>query len=269
MNGIHIKNLLQCIKNNTINILEINGININAGRLSSVYSRNNLFSDSILSTTEKVVAVSTPLGFDATRPATARILSFASTSTADTSAGTGMRTLGIEGVDTNNDYVFEVITMNGQTEVDSVASFLRINEMFILSAGTGEANAGIIYCSDSTDTFTAGEPQTRVYDIMGAGEGISKVGLYRVPNGQEYYLKNTTISSDSSATKLSIIRVVKVSTSLTTLEIGKAFSSGGVTQLDLSNLGKITAGTDILVLGKSSSGTIDCHISIGVIIKTV
>lgn len=65
--------------------------------------------------------------------------------TDDTSAGTGARTVIIVGLDTNFDTQTEIVTMNGTTFVDLVRTdWNRINDIFVLTSGSSEANEGTI-----------------------------------------------------------------------------------------------------------------------------
>ena len=88
--------------------------------------------------------------------ASASVLKVSSSSTSDTSAGTGARTVELFGLDANYDEISETITLNGQTAVNTTNEFLRINRMVVKSAGTGGQNAGVIYAG--TGTVTTGVP---------------------------------------------------------------------------------------------------------------
>lgn len=85
---------------------------------------------------------------------TARTMSIVSTSTSDTSAGTGARTLVVYGVDANRKYQVEQVTMNGTTPVVTVNSWLGINRIAVASAGSALANVGTITATATTDATT-------------------------------------------------------------------------------------------------------------------
>ena len=125
---------------------------------------------------------------DVTEIATARILSFASSDAADDNAtGQGLQILLRNGVYANYVQQTENITMAGLTEVDSMNTYIAINQMFSLVVGTTGHNVGNIYCSDATDTFTLGVPQTRNYHVMEKEWNLSFTGIYTVPAGHTWF----------------------------------------------------------------------------------
>lgn len=81
---------------------------------------------------------------------TARTIGVASSSTADTSAGTGARTIRIVGIDANRDYQTEDVTMNGTSTVTTTKTWLGINRAEVLTAGSGLVNAGNITLTATT-----------------------------------------------------------------------------------------------------------------------
>lgn len=106
-------------------------------------------------------------------PTSAATASIVSASTADTAAGTGARTVEIQGLDGNYEELTEVVTMNGTAAVSTTGSFLRIFRMRVVTAGTGETNAGNI-------TATIGSNVARIL----AGQGQTLMAIYTVPKGK-------------------------------------------------------------------------------------
>ena len=98
-----------------------------------------------------------------------------SSSTADTSDGTGARTVRIQGLDADWNFQTEDITLNGQTAVDSALTWRRINRAFVLTAGSGATNAGTI----TVRLDGAGATQATI----AAGLAQSQVCVYTVPAG--------------------------------------------------------------------------------------
>ena len=86
----------------------------------------------------------------------------------------------------------ELITLNGQTPVTTVNSYLRINGM---SALTGTV-ADSIYLG--TGVVTSGVPAT-VYARIINGNNRTEMGLYTVPAGYELYLDRGNISHGSES----------------------------------------------------------------------
>jgi hypothetical protein len=123
--------------------------------------------------------------------ASASVLKVSSSSTADTSAGTGARTVELSGLDTNYDEISETVTLNGQTAVNTTNEFLRINRMVVRSAGTGGQNAGVIYAG--TGTVTTGVP-TNKYATIAIGDNQTVMALWTVPRGYTAYLLQTDIT---------------------------------------------------------------------------
>ena len=126
----------------------------------------------------------TPVG-DLSYPAAALQMTVSSSNANDTSAGTGARTVLINGLDANYAVISEAVTLNGQTAVTTTNSFLRINSMLVATAGTGLANAGIIYIG--TGTVTSGVPAT-IYNMISVGFNNTTSSQYTVPAGYTGYL---------------------------------------------------------------------------------
>jgi len=75
--------------------------------------------------------------------------------------------------------------MNGQNPVSTVNQYIRINGLHGNSAGAAEINDGIVYIG--VGATVAGVPKT-IYNLIGAEEGNSLVGLYSVPANHMAYL---------------------------------------------------------------------------------
>lgn len=120
-------------------------------------------------------------------PASAEIISVVSTNAADTSAGIGLQTLTITGVDATGAEISEVITMNGTTPVLSTSSFLRINSIVGLTSGSNLVAVGNI-------TFT--NVSLDLLDTISAGFATSASLKYTVPTTQELTLKAFRINAD-------------------------------------------------------------------------
>jgi hypothetical protein len=128
------------------------------------------------------------LGF----PATALQLSVSSSNAADTAAGTGARTVYLEGLDANHNTITETVTLNGQTAVTTTRSYLHINNCYVLTAGSGNSAAGTIYFG--TGTVTAGVPAT-VYDVIQFDYNSRITGSYTVPAGYTAYVSQGLFST--------------------------------------------------------------------------
>lgn len=110
-------------------------------------------------------------------PTSAATASVVSASSDDTAAGTGARTVEIQGLDGNYEELTEVVTMNGTAAVSTTGSFLRIFRMRVATAGSGETNAGNI-------TATIGSNVARIL----ADQGQTLMAIYTVPKGKTAFL---------------------------------------------------------------------------------
>lgn len=120
-------------------------------------------------------------------PATATTMNIVSSSTSDTAAGTGARTVSIAGLDANYLEINETVTMNGTTPVATTKSYLRIQRMTVVTAGSVENNVGTITISNATPQGTI-QPNA----------GQSSFSMYTVPAGKVAYLHSLHLSSSKS-----------------------------------------------------------------------
>ena len=118
-------------------------------------------------------------------PAAALQLKVSSSDANDTAAGTGARTVYVAGLDANYNEIEEIVTLNGQTAVLTTQSFLRVNNAYVATAGSGLSAAGDIYFGDGV--VTAGVPAT-VYDTIKFDYNQRITGSYTVPAGYTAYL---------------------------------------------------------------------------------
>jgi uncharacterized Zn-binding protein involved in type VI secretion len=133
-----------------------------------------------------------PLPSLITFPAAALQMTVSSTSANDTAAGTGARTVVVQGLDANYNEVTETVTLNGQTAVTMSASLLRVNYAYVATAGSDNSAAGDIYIG--TGTVTAGVPAT-TYDIIKFDYNNTTTGSYTVPANYTAYVSQGLFSS--------------------------------------------------------------------------
>lgn len=168
-----------------------------------------------------------PLPSLITYPTAALQMTVSSTSANDTSAGTGARTIVVEGLDANYNEVTETVTMSGQTPVTMTAPLLRVNYAYVATAGSGNSAAGDIYIG--TGVVTAGVPAT-VYEIIKFDYNDTTTGSYTVPAGHTAYLTQGLFSSGQSGGSNAIQgrlitrgpNGIKLTAALTTLNNGTA-----------------------------------------------
>ena len=115
-----------------------------------------------------------------------------STSVNDTSGGSGANTILIQGLDENYVEIEETITLNGQTQVTTQLSYLRVYRAFVTLAGSSGTSGGIIYIGSSG--ATGGVPNGTVYANLSIGNQ-TQIAAYTVPAGHTLYLDEINITA--------------------------------------------------------------------------
>ena len=190
------------------------------------------------------------------------VLKVSSSSTNDTSAGTGARTVELFGLDGDYNEISETVTLNGQTAVNTTLSYLRINRMIVRSAGSGGANAGIIYAG--TGTVTTGVPANIYATINGDGSNQTLMALWTVPAGYTGYLMQYDVSNGTTSNTPAVCKLLLVARPQ-----GEVFQSKDVksltTGMHIENTLvvplKFTEKTDIEARAVSSSNSVTFDIS--------
>lgn len=192
----------------------------------------------------------------------ASVLKVSSSSANDTSAGTGARTVELFGLDGDYNEINELVTLNGQTAVNTTQSYLRINRMIVRSAGSGGYNAGIIYAG--TGTVTTGVPANIYATINGDGSNQTLMALWTVPAGYTGYLMQYDVSNGTSSNTPAVCKMTLVAR-----PYGEVFQSKDVksltTGMHIENTLdvpiKFAEKTDIEVRAVSSSASVTFDIS--------
>jgi stage V sporulation protein SpoVS len=128
-------------------------------------------------------------------PSAATVMKVSSSSTNDTAAGTGARTILVQGLDADYNEAEEIVTLNGQTAVNTTVSFLRVTRAYVLTAGSGGTAAGDIYVG--VGTVTAGVPAT-IYAKITLGENQTLMGIWTVPAGYTGYFDHFTVATGTT-----------------------------------------------------------------------
>lgn len=118
-----------------------------------------------------------------------------STDANDTAAGTGARTVQIQGLDANYDQVDEIVSLAGQAQVESSLDYIRVHRVRVESTGTSNDSEGTIYAADSGSS--AGVPTGNVYANLGGGNQ-SLLALYTVPRNHTLYLDDVNFGAGIS-----------------------------------------------------------------------
>jgi hypothetical protein len=140
-----------------------------------------------------------PDGGTVPHPTVASVLSIVSTDAADNSAGTGARTVYIEGLNGKYGVISETVTLDGTTPVSTVGAYLYVNQFYVVTTGSGGANAGEITAKVSTT----------LYDLIAVGYNQRTTGHYCVPAGYTGYMTEGVITTGQAAGSTSITAFLK------------------------------------------------------------
>lgn len=117
------------------------------------------------------------------------VVSVVSTSTDDTLAGSGARTVAVSGLDANGLAQTEIVSLSGTSPVTTTATFSRCWRCFVVSVGTyGGANAGDISLSIGGNACAS----------ITTGLGQSRECVYTVPADKTLYVTQIRVSSATS-----------------------------------------------------------------------
>jgi hypothetical protein len=142
-----------------------------------------------------------------TFPASATTTTVSSSSADDASAGTGARTVLVEGLNASYEAVSETVSLNGQTGVTLTNQYLRVNKVTVLTAGSGGTSAGSIYVG--TGTVTTGVPAVTL-NRTGSSSNESESAFYTVPAGYTAYITRFTMSSANSTANTSTRFILRI-----------------------------------------------------------
>ena len=132
-------------------------------------------------------------------PASALTMNATSSSTADDSAGTGCRTLVIEGLDATLLEISETVILDGQVIVTTGNDYRRINRVYCSTFGSGMENAGTVYIFTGTETTGVPDTATLIYTTIFPDHGQTLQAFYTVPADKTAYLLDGTLSTDAAA----------------------------------------------------------------------
>ena len=164
----------------------------------------------------------------------------------DDVAGTGARTLRIEGLDSSYAFTEETVDMDGTTTVTTTQTFLRVFRMSVETAGTSGNNVG-----DITATYTGGSD---VAATITAGNGQTLMAIYTIPAGYTGYLLSMNISSGKDQ-EMDFKFIQRINEGSNGAFQTKQFLNvrGGQTTVIFNAINVIPQKSDIYVSGKGSS----------------
>lgn len=122
-------------------------------------------------------------------PGNAAVVSISSASTDDAAAGSGARTVFVQGLNANWELQSEVVSLNGTTPVTTANTYIRCWRLLCTTFGTyGGSNVGKI-------TATIGGATVATVEV---GFGATQLALFTVPAGYTAYVTAVRVSALST-----------------------------------------------------------------------
>jgi len=104
-----------------------------------------------------------------------------SSNAADDATGTGAQRVTVEGLDNNWEFASESVAMDGTTPVATSTRWHRVNRVYVIKAGSGGENAGIITVRHTTTT-------ANVFATVPVGYNQTTICAFTVPDGKDCYI---------------------------------------------------------------------------------
>lgn len=115
-----------------------------------------------------------------------------STDANDSIAGSGARTVFIEGVDQDYNRISETVNLNGISGVVTQNKYIGVNDLICMSnAVLGESNKGIITAE--------GNVSNRIQSVINIDQGQTHGSHYFIPQNEEALLKRIHITGEKNA----------------------------------------------------------------------
>src|SRR6056300_447309 len=194
----------------------------------------------------------------------ASTLYISSSSTNDDVGDTGATSAKVSGLDANYVEISVTVDLDGQTGVQlgDVSNWIRVNRIQVMSAGSGGANAGVLYVGTEA-TPSSGVPVNK-YATVAIGDNQTLMALWTVPAGYTAYLCETHITVATEANNKYGILTVLAKPEGGVFNIKDKFTTvlDTVTQKYISPL-KFEEKTDIEVRAIGSSSNANIAISAG------
>lgn len=119
----------------------------------------------------------------------ATALSVVCANAADTAAGTGARSISVVGLDANFDTVTQIVATAGAVPVPLPVPLRALEVYAVVTAGSGEVNAGNISIVDTVGGTVRG--------LMLAGRGIAQQSQTTVPAGHTLQITSQVVTLES------------------------------------------------------------------------
>lgn len=207
-------------------------------------------------------------------PTTAQSLEIVSSSGNDISAGSGARTVYVQGLDANFALQEVTVTMNGTISVALTGTWLRVFRIYVVTSGTyasatASSHAGTITVRNSG----AGVSWGQLTIDSGFGLGQSLIGCYTIPAGYTAYVYPDYISVESSKIVSAYFFKRENADDVTApyspmRTIASVELVGGMNFIDSDMpIGVYAEKTDIGYMAKTASGTANVSVSFDIYLK--
>lgn len=206
-------------------------------------------------------------------PTSAQKLYLASTSSQDSASGTGASLVGIAGLDTNYEEIFDVVQLNGQTGVESNLDFIRANAIYVLTFGSGSVlvngerfSAGNIYLA-GTNNFTLGVPTDPMLGIDGTNADTflqdlaNREALYTIPANRILLIKDYTMNTELAKAARVSIHVRLFGEDFFRMVSPQTLQEG-VNKLSFDTVFAIPPRSDIQMRTKNNTGSSDAFVAV-------
>lgn len=214
-------------------------------------------SSRIATTTKTINSGDLPLNMlDQTVPPAATIMCVASTSASDVSGGVGAEVIRISGLNASYNPITEYVVLNGQTDVNTVNSYLRINELLVTLSNNGantSFNVGTISLNESGHE-TGGLPDTEVYATIESLHNKSTLGIYTVKAGYSFLSTHYKVTADTGNKTITASNVLAFITIPPFNLVDLTFTESAVNFV-LDGIPNIPEKSDILISSQTSTNS--------------
>lgn len=177
------------------------------------------------------------------------------------SVGAGAWTVKLTGLNENRDFIVETVILDGNTEVLTNTTFLRINRMRVITAGSSEANEGNIYAG--VGGVTDGVP----VDIIGKidiGENQSLQAIYSVPRNNTAFITTFNASVGKTAQTVTVRLKVREENEVFHIQDKIVLLNNSLTIDHIPPLA-IQANSDMIATAQTDGGTSDVQANFSII----
>lgn len=188
-------------------------------------------------------------------PETATIATLVSSSTSDTSGGTGAQIIYIEGLDADYNFQSELVALSGTTVVSTSNTYIRLNRAYVVTAGTGGYNVGTIVVSVDAKVVTTITP----------GRNQSQVAHYTIPENTTGYL--TAVFFDTGSGKEAEVSIWARTFGGVYRNVATSFIYQSIIDADFTVPRTLPAKTDIELRAKASQSSTEVGGSLTLILE--